>query len=91
MGDHLPWRMDGYVVCPACGDEDDGAAMFGDADRASRDVCDWGLFDGLIGECQRCGASIRLRLEIAPAEGANARPGATGSADPGRATTGGDR
>lgn len=63
------WRMDGYVICPACDRPDDGAAVFGDNDPRSDDPRDWGLFDGLVGTCTMCGASVRLRLEIASRSG----------------------
>lgn len=56
------WRMDGCVKCPECGEENDGAALFGDAGQESP----FGIHDGLssVGAepCWGCGKRIRITL-----------------------------
>lgn len=55
--------MDGYVQCPDCGAENDGAALFGD----DGDSKPFGIYDGIVSvteePCCGCGKLIVLRLE----------------------------
>jgi hypothetical protein len=58
----MGWRMDGYVKCPECGEENDGAALFGDSNAQYP----LGIYNGITSveaePCWGCGKRIKITL-----------------------------
>lgn len=66
----MTWLVDGWLRCPGCKNWGDAAALLGESSYRTRipHTADGarieGVEDGLLGVCDRCEKTFRIRIEI---------------------------
>lgn len=66
----MSWLVDGWMRCPGCGKWGDAAATLGESSYRTRLAHSTpgarieGVEDGLLGFCDFCEKTVRIRLEI---------------------------